>query len=49
MKIIIFAVASALIVIGLMILQLRSMKRYHPNAELLTRLLGLIGSDSARK
>lgn len=32
-----------------MILQLRSMKKYHPNAELLIGLLKLIGSDSAGK
>jgi hypothetical protein len=42
MKIIIILVAGALIVISLMILQLRSMSKYHPNAELLIRMLKLI-------
>jgi hypothetical protein len=49
MKIIILVVGSVLIVSGLMILQLRFMKKYHPNAELLIRMLKLIESGSAKK
>jgi hypothetical protein len=49
MKIIISTVVSALIVLGLMILQLRSWKRYHPNAEMLIRFLKLIGSETTKK
>ena len=49
MKIIIFVIGSVLIVFGLMILQLRSMRRYHPNAELLMYFLKLLGSHAIEK
>jgi hypothetical protein len=49
MKLIIFVVGSVLIVFGLMVLQLRFMKKYHPNAELLIDMLKLLNSDSAKE
>lgn len=49
MRIIILVIGSLLMVIGLMIFQLRSMKKYHPNAELLISMLKRISSDSAKK
>jgi hypothetical protein len=49
MKTISLLIGGILIVLGLMFLQLRSMKKYHPNAELLIGMLKLIDSDSAKK
>ena len=49
MKIILIVVGSVLIVLGLMILQRRSLKKCHPNAELLIDMLKLLNSDSAKK
>jgi hypothetical protein len=49
MKIILFVAGSVVIVLGLMILQLRSMKKYHPNAELLIGVLKRLNSSSAKK
>jgi hypothetical protein len=46
MKVIIFVAASVVIIFGLIVLQLRSMKRYHPNAEFLIDVLKLIESSS---
>ena len=49
MKVILLLIACNLIVFGLMILQFRSMKKSHPNAELLIGVLKLIASDSTEK
>ena len=49
MKITLFVVGSVLIVLGLMILQCRSLKKCHPNAELLIDMLNLLKSDSDKK
>jgi hypothetical protein len=49
MKVIIFVAASVVIIFGLIFLQLRSMKKYHPNAELLNDVLKLIELSSEKK
>jgi hypothetical protein len=49
MKLIILVFGSVVTVIGLMIFQLRSMKKYHPNVELLISVLKLLGSKSVMK
>jgi hypothetical protein len=49
MKIILIVVGSVVIVLGLMILQLRFLKKYHPNAELLIHFLKLLGSHANGK
>lgn len=41
--------ASVSVVIGMILIQLRTMKKYHPNAELLVRLLKMIAPDSRVK
>ena len=48
MKVIIFVLSSIVIIFGLIVLQLRSMKKYHPNAELLIDVLKLIESGSEK-
>ena len=49
MKIVLFVVGGILIAFGLMILQLRSLKKYHPNAELLIGVCKRLNSSSAKK
>jgi hypothetical protein len=49
MKTILFVVSSVVIVLGLMILQLRSLKKYHPNAALLIGVLKRLNSSCAKK
>jgi len=49
MKIVLFVVGGILIAFGLMILQLRSLKKYHPNAELLIGVWKRLNSSSAKK
>jgi hypothetical protein len=41
--------SSVVIAFGLMVLQLKSMKKYHPNAELLIGVLKHLDSSSAKK
>jgi hypothetical protein len=49
MKITLCVVGSALIVLGLMFLQRRSLEKCHPNAELLIDMLNLLKSNSDKK
>ena len=49
MKVILIVTGSFVIAFGLVVLQLRAMKKYHPNAELLIGMLKLLNSDSAKK
>jgi hypothetical protein len=49
MGLILLVLGSVVTVIGLMIFQLRSMKTYHPNGELLIGVLKLLGSKSTMK
>jgi hypothetical protein len=49
MKITLCVVGSALIVLGLMLLQRHFLKKCHPNAELLIYMLNLLKSNSDKK
>jgi hypothetical protein len=49
MKAIVLLIAIFLGVFGLMIFQLRSMKKHHPNAKLLIDCLKLISSEAVDK
>ena len=49
MKELLILASAALAVIGLIILQFRSMRKSNPNAELLVGLWELVESDSAKK
>jgi hypothetical protein len=49
MKTVLLLAASALTVSALVILNMRSMKKYHPSAELLIAMLQRLFEDSAKK